>query len=83
MICRCQKSAIILDIQNEVQELRLPSAAGQSCNTASDLVTAILDAGRDTNSSRNKQRFKLHQGDTTKAPGKLLNDRDGTGLDLL
>lgn len=75
LICCCQKRAIILDIQNEVQELRLPSAAGLSCRTASGLVTAIVGTGRDTNSSRNKQRFKSHQGGTTKAPGKLLNDR--------
>lgn len=69
-------------IQKTVKELRLPSAEGLSCSTASGLVTAVLGTSRDTTSSRNNQRFKLHQGCTTEAPGKLLNNRDGTRMHL-
>lgn len=69
--------------KKKVQELRLPSAKGLSCSTAFGLVTAILGTSRDTNSSRNNQRFKLHQGGTIKAPGKLLSNRDDTGMDCL
>jgi len=78
-----KKCNYIRILKKKVPELRLPSAEGLSCSSASGLVTAVLGTNRDTNSSRNSQRCKWSQGGTTKTPGKLFHSRDGTGTDCL